>query len=119
MQGNQIVNRIKARVTELGMTMAEFYKDCGISSGAVSQWRSGRTTPSMASLQNIAVYLGIPLSQLLEETKSPAPDEGEAEKQEFIALYEAAPAWLQEQVRSLLKAAESGREVPGDDPKGQ
>ena len=119
MQGNQIVNKIKARVTELGLTMTEFYKDCGISSGAVSQWRSGRTTPSMASLQNIAVYLGVPLSYLLEETKSPALSKGEAEKQEFISLYEAAPAWLQEQVRSLLKAAESGHAAPGDGPKDQ
>lgn len=116
MQGYQIVNRIKARVAELGLTMAEFYKDCGISSGAVSQWRSGRTAPSMASLQNIAVYLGVPLSQLLEETKSPAPNEGEAEREEFIRLYQAAPAWLQDQVRSLLKAAEDDHAAQGDDP---
>ena len=116
MNGEQIANKIKARVTELGLTMAEFYKDCGISSSALSQWRNGVTTPSLASLQNIAVYLGMPLSQLLEETKSPAPNEGEAEREEFIRLYQAAPAWLQDQVRSLLKAAEDDHAAQGDGP---
>ena len=48
--------------------------------------------------------------------KSPAPKEGEAERAEFIRLYEAAPAWLQDQVRSLLKAAESGHAAPDVGP---
>lgn len=113
MQGYQIVNRIKARVAELGLTMAEFYKDCGISSGAVSQWRSGRTTPSMASLQNIAVYLSMPLSQLLEETK--IPDPVKVEDEEFMHLYQAAPQWLKDQVRALLAAAAIGDGAPGAD----
>lgn len=113
MQGYQIVNRIKARVAELGLTMTEFYKDCGISSGALSQWRTGLTQPSMTSLQNIAVYLGVPLSQLLEETK--IPDPVKVEDEEFIQLYQAAPQWLKEQVRSLLAAAKSGDGAPGVD----
>lgn len=51
--------------------------------------------------------------------KSPAPKEGEAERAEFIRLYEAAPDWLQNQVRSLLKAAESGHAAQDADSKDQ
>ena len=63
--------------------------------------------------------LGVTEQELFEDhKKSPVPSGDEAEKQEFISLYEAAPAWLQEQVRSLLKAAGSGHAAPGDGPKG-
>lgn len=117
MNGEQMVNRIKARVTEMGLTMAEFYKDCGISSSALSQWRNGVTTPSMASLQNIAVYLGVTLSYLVEGTKNPAPSRGEVEREEIIRLYKAAPAWVREQVKALLRAAESANTAQDDGPK--
>lgn len=114
MNGEQMVNRIKARVTELGLTMAEFYKDCGISSSALSQWRNGVTTPSMASLQNIAVYLGVTLSYLVEGTKK-IPDPVKVEDEEFIQLYQAAPQWLKDQVRALLAAAAAGDGAPDVD----
>lgn len=52
-----------------------------------------------------------------EETEKPVTISGNGLDQktaDFIRLYQNAPDWIQDQVRSLLEAAESNREVPGD-----
>lgn len=36
----------------------QFYRECGVSDAAVSQWRKGKTNPSMTTVNAIAKYLG-------------------------------------------------------------
>lgn len=57
-----------------------FYKDCGITDAAVSQWRKGKTKPAMTTISRIADYLCVPVSYLLDEgekEKSPTPEGAE------------------------------------------
>lgn len=77
MDGKKMVAKIKAQVVARGMTMQEFYKLCGITGGALSQWKSGETQPTLPRLQKISDVLQISLSELLdEETKTPATEDG-------------------------------------------
>ena len=61
----------------------------------------------------LADELGVTVEWLNdEETEKPATISGnrlDSETQDFIRLYQNAPSWIQDQVRSLLEAAESNR----------
>lgn len=46
--------------------------------------------------------------------KSPAPEWGEARQDELTRLFSAADPWIQDQVLSLLRAAESAKQAPGE-----
>lgn len=59
-----IIKRIELRITELGMSKAEFYKKSGISSASYSQWNTGKYKPSEAKLQSAADCLGVSLEYL-------------------------------------------------------
>lgn len=63
-----IVKRIEMRLSELGMSKAEFYKKTGISSASFSQWRSGLYKPSEKKLITAAECLGISLDYLVTGT---------------------------------------------------
>lgn len=65
MQGDQIVARIKSAAAARGIPLETLYADCKVSSSAVSQWKSGTTNPSIASIQRIADYLDVSPAFLL------------------------------------------------------
>lgn len=111
--------RIKELCALKGISIQALEKEASLSNGAISKWTI--STPKADALYRVAIILGTTSDYLLtgEIEKSPAPKEGEAERAEFIRLYEAAPDWLRDQVRSLLKAAESGHAAQGADPKDQ
>lgn len=50
-----------------GIKKADLYEQAGISAAAVSQWRTGKTTPSQTSIKNIAACLGVSVSELTGE----------------------------------------------------
>lgn len=114
MSGAEIVSVIESKLAEKKISKGDFYKACRITAPQMSNWRRNKNYPLLDTLTRINNFLG---TDFRIDTKSPAPDEGEAERAEFIRLYEAAPAWLQDQIRALLKAAESGNEAPGAGPK--
>jgi phage repressor protein C with HTH and peptisase S24 domain len=53
-----ICNRIDAELKKRNLTKKDFYDAVGITSGAYSQWRTGRTAPSRNTLRKIAQLLG-------------------------------------------------------------
>lgn len=57
---------------------AKFYADVGITAGAMSQWKAGRTSPTYNSIAKIADYLGVTVAYLLgqdtEKTATPKND---------------------------------------------
>ncbi len=72
-----IIKRIEMRLTELGMSKADFYKISGISSASYSQWNTGMYKPSQKKLMSAAQCLGVSYDYLCngvqEETeKAPA-----------------------------------------------
>lgn len=69
----------------------------------------------------LADELGVTVEWLNDETteKPAAKSDGLSEKDsEFIRMYNAAPAWLQDQIRNILEAEVSNREVLDTETKG-
>ena len=64
----------------------------GLSVATASKWKNG-SQPRDVTLQKIAEYFGVSVSELIEE-KKPAENGGRAE--EFMRLYEALSPELQE-----------------------
>lgn len=113
----QILYRIDATLMKKGISKGDFYSACHISSGAVSQWRTGKTKPSMSTLMVMSNYLGVPYDALVNgtgfdqtlvssdsEQKEKAPTVlGESfTVDEIIEAYEMAPARVKAAIRSLL-----------------
>lgn len=77
-------------------------KEIGISSGAVSGWKTGNA-PQAAKLLKIANYFGVPVSYFSEEAqeteKSPAPDK---ETEDFARYFAMLTPEHQQQIRSAM-----------------
>ena len=56
MEVYKIVERIEARLIQLGKSKADFYRECGVSSASMSQWRTGQYAPRPKALEKIADY---------------------------------------------------------------
>ena len=64
MDGKEIVRIIEAKLFELGISKGKFYKDCGLNSATMSNWRNGIFTPSPAKLHIIEEYLNVTFSDV-------------------------------------------------------
>ena len=64
MDGKEIVRIIEAKLFELGISKGKFYKDCGLNSATMSNWRNGIFTPSPAKLHIIEEYLDVTFSDV-------------------------------------------------------
>lgn len=106
--------------TKKGMTQEELAKRIGTTPQNVYKYEKGIVTSiPLTKLELIAEALDVSPSILAGWEEEGPAQKDEAERAEFMRLYEQAPAWLQTQVRSLLEAAESGREAPDGDPKAR
>ena len=131
-----LVERINSLCRERGITMNQMEKAIGLKS-TVARWADH--DPSIGKVRLVAQYLGVAVSDLIgedwsgydlgdafdpdekilaQETKNPAPANGDEEKrrQDYITRFDRAPAWLQDQVLALLEAAESHRAAQDEDP---
>jgi len=68
-------SRFKQLITEKGITPYRVAKETGVSQVTLSDWKNGRTTPRVHTLQKIAKYLGVKIDDLIggddnAETKS-------------------------------------------------
>ena len=59
-----IIKRIELRLTEIGMSKSDFYKNSGISSASYSQWNTGLYSPSEKKLKSAARCLGVTFEYL-------------------------------------------------------
>lgn len=77
-------------------------KEIGISSGAVSGWKTGNV-PQAAKLLKIADYFDVPVSYFSEEDqeteKSPAPDKG---TEDFARYFAMLTPEHQQQIRAAM-----------------
>lgn len=67
-----------ALCAQKGITPSAAAKAIGINKAAVSNWKYRKNGPSDVTMQKIADYFGVPVSELTEETKK-APTDGERE----------------------------------------
>lgn len=58
MDNQDLVRRINTELSKRNISKTQFYADCGITSGAYSQWNKNLTSPSRRTLKRIADYFG-------------------------------------------------------------
>jgi transcriptional regulator with XRE-family HTH domain len=75
--------RIQQRREELGYSVQQLAKACGVTRAAVYQWESGETEPSADSLVEIASYLRV-RERWIVTGEEPKEGMTEAEYQQFI-----------------------------------
>ena len=69
-----MLSKVDRLCRENKMPKAKLYNKAGITAAAVSQWRTGKTTPSEESIEKIASVLNVSVEYLLaEKEKSPSP----------------------------------------------
>ena len=93
----------------------QFYRECGVSDAAVSQWRKGKTNPSMTTVNAIAKYLGTSSEYLItgqslkkEKPATVSGDELDETTREIMnILYDLTPEELALAKARLLKIKES------------
>lgn len=68
-----IGKRVKELRLEHHLTQSEFGKICGVTDKAVSTWENGTAEPRMGSLQRMADYFGLTISDLLQDPEDHLP----------------------------------------------
>lgn len=58
--------KFQALLDKANKTTYQVSKETGISQTAFSNWKSGRSEPSIESLKKLAKYFGVPIEELLE-----------------------------------------------------
>lgn len=77
-----MLSQIDTICRKKGIKKADLYNGVGITSAAVSQWRTGKTTPASTSIENLANFLGVPMSDLIGEKKEkPVLNEDELDEE--------------------------------------
>ena len=61
-----LYKKFQALLEETDKTVYQISKETGISQTAFSNWKSGRSTPSLESLKKLSVYFGVAIEDLLE-----------------------------------------------------
>lgn len=119
MDKSPIVIRINSLLAKKGITKAEFYEKCALTSASYSQWNTGKTKPRLQTIERIAEFLGVPSEYLLygdapaaSEGAKKAPDpEIEGGSQAKKALMDALNDLTDEQCEKLLPIVLSAKRL--------
>ena len=65
------LNNLFNRIDELGLNAKKVSDDTGISTGNISDWKSGRSMPTAVKLDILASYLNCSVDYLLGRTQNP------------------------------------------------
>lgn len=63
------MKRLKEILNAKGISAYRFAKDLGFQQSTVSEWLSGKYAPKVDKLTEIAIYLDVPISILIEDAK--------------------------------------------------
>ena len=77
MDGLAFVQMIELELAKRNIPKERFYKESGISSATMSQWRKRIYSPSSAAIKKIEEYLGITFTIEQKENKKAPTDNGE------------------------------------------
>lgn len=119
MDKSPIVIRINSLLAKKGITKAEFYEKCALTSASYSQWNTGKTKPRLQTIERIAEFLGVPSEYLLygdapaaSQGAKKAPDpEIEGGSQAKKALMDALNDLTDEQCEKLLPIVLSAKRL--------
>lgn len=94
------------RIKELKLTAKKLSDDTGISTGNISDWKSGRSMPTALKLVVLADYLDCSVDYLLGRTDEVLPEGVKplTEKQKAVLLL--AEQFSEEDIKKLIEYAE-------------
>ena len=111
MDAKLFIARYEQILKDRHIKKSELYKYCGFSSGAVSQWKSGATSPALRTMEKIADYLQVPLNELMAEKETSPSPEGNELDSELVKLLTHLRPEEAAQVRAYVQGMIAGREV--------
>ena len=122
MDKSPIVTRINSLLAQKGITKAEFYEKCELTSASYSQWNTGKTKPRLRTIERIAKFLDVSSEYLLYGNTAPEPPQGakkaptEISERENIspakqALLDAIDSLSDEQCEKLLIVVEGAKKL--------
>lgn len=90
---------------EKHISQKQFAVDLGLSAGNVTDWKNGRSAPSIDKLPIIADYLNVSLDYLFgrPERSEPAAPELDPEYQEILDLYQDLTPEQQEHIKITMQ----------------
>ena len=91
MDGLAFVQMVEIELKKRGITKEQFYRESGISSATMSQWRKRIYSPSSAAIKKIESYLGVVFSI---EQKDSAPTLTEKDRRDIARDLEDMMAHL-------------------------
>ena len=92
MDGLAFVQMVEIELKKRGITKEQFYRESGISSATMSQWRKRIYSPSSAAIKKIESYLGVVFSI---EQKDSAPTLTEKDRRDIARDLEDIMAHLE------------------------
>ena len=96
-----ILNRILGLLAERNITQHKMVTDLGMSRSAVTDWKLGKSKPTLANLIKIAKYFNVSLDMLIngkEFNDNMTPDE-----KELLKAYRLLSKERHEQLKSYIK----------------
>lgn len=122
MDKSPIVTRINSLLAQKGITKAEFYEKCELTSASYSQWNTGKTNPRLRTIERIAKFLDVSSEYLLYGNTATAPLQGakkaptEISERESIspakqALLDVIDSLTDEQCEKLFIVVESAKKL--------
>lgn len=89
----------------VGKSPSKVALELNCSKSMVTNWKKRGTWPTSANLAKIEDYFCVKIDAESGTIKKAATREGDGKDlEDLIRLYRSAPAWLQDQARSLLEA---------------
>lgn len=99
-----------------GVTPYKVAKEAGVTQTALSNWKSGRSTPSSKTLQKIADYFGITVDYLMtgkDNPKEKAPELTARDERDIKKDLDSLREKLEN--KELGPAAYDGEDIPDED----
>lgn len=110
----QIAARIDAIIAKPEIVKGDFYKESGVSSATLSQWRNGTYYPSQKKLADAAEYLNVSV-KYLEYGNEPQKEKPTAQGGELTEKDVALVKWFrslpEEKLRAILVSQDAPEEL--------
>ena len=115
-----MATKIRVARRAKGLSQRALGKVIGVSGGAVAQWETSVTLPSLDNRVDLSRQLGIPFIELLPEAdKAPAESISDPQTVLLVRTFEALPAKVREvllmQALMLLETLGTTKPAPGPD----
>lgn len=102
MDGLAFVQMVEIELKKRGIPKEQFYRESGISSATMSQWRKRTYSPSSAAIKKIENYLGLVFS--IEQKENAPSEDGASESRRAVQqlVNELGESELEEARKYLL-----------------